>query len=255
MNKTRRYIDIYRKAVKSLFLALLFLLIVTGCGQNREIVGTSENGGPLIDLAKLKNDNRDIFAWIYVPGTSINGPLLQNADGDDSFYATHNVAKEPDAAGSYYIEAANMSDMCDFNEVVHGVPTEELSKFLDRSYFEDQQYIHVYMEGNSLIYYIIAAYTRENTRLLEQYDFSYASGCQQFIDEIYSGRTMSKNIRPGWETGLEPSHFLLTFTSDDSDRQIVVIGCLIGDAAGKIDREVDWGNPEEDFSLIGWSNP
>lgn len=253
MDKTRRYI--VRKALISLFLTILFLFLLAGCGQKEEIVSTSEEGGPIIDFEKLKKENGDIFAWIYVPGTPINGPILQNADGDDSFYASHNVAKEPDEKGCFYIEAANMANMCDFNEVVHGVPTEELSKFLDRSYFEDQQYIHVYMEGNALIYYIMAAYTRENTRLLEQYDFSYASGCQQFIDEIYSGRTMNKNIRSGWETGLEPSHFLLTLTSDDSDRQIVVIGCLVGDAAGKIDREIDWGDPEEDFSTIGWSKP
>ena len=244
MDKTRRYIDIDRKAIKNIFLTELILVIITGCTRTEEKTNTADSEGSLIDFENLREENEDIFAWIYVPGTKINGPLLQNSDGDDEFYKTHNEAKKSDPDGCYFIESANMADMCDFNEVVHGVQAAELSKFLDRSYFESQQYIHVYMEGNSLVYYIMAAYTRDNTRLLEQYDFSYASGCQQFIDEIYSGRSMNKNIRSGWETGLEPGHFLLTLTSDGDDKQIVVIGCLVADAAGKIDRDIDWGVPE-----------
>lgn len=244
MNKTRRYTDIDREIVKKIILVVLVLLTVTGCAKTDKEINPSDGDGTLIDFESLREENEDIFAWIYAPGTGINGPLLQNSDGDDEFYKSHNVAKEPDPNGCYYIESANMKDMCDFNEVVHGVPTAELGRFLDRSYFESHQYIQVYMDGNSLIYYIMAAYTRDNSRLLEQYDFSYASGCQQFIDEIYSGRSMNKNIRSGWETGLEPGHFLLTLTSDDSDKQTVVIGCLVGDAAGKIDRVIDWEDQE-----------
>ena len=107
------------------------------------------------------------------------------------------------------------------------------------------------MEDNSLIYYIIAAYTRDDTKLLAQYDFTYASGCMEFINEIYRKGDDSKIIRDGCETGLKPEHFLITLTTDSTDepgKQMVVIGCLMGDVAGKIDRDVDYGD-EDDINI------
>ena len=187
-----------------------------------------------------------------MPGTAIDYPVLQSADGDDSFYKNHDYLKRDDQKGSLYIEAANMNNMCDFNEVVHGSSPADgtmfapLSKFLDESYMEEHKYIYVYMEGNALIYYIFAAYNRDNTRLIEQYDFSYASGCQAFLDEIYS-RGMGKVIRKGWEDQVQPDNFIITLSTVDpnSGKQMVVVGCLVGDVAGKIDRYVDYGDPED----------
>ncbi len=201
-----------------------------------------------VDIQKLRTENSDIFAWINIPDTAINYPVLQSFDGDDNYYANHNVLQEDDSRGALYIEAANLKDMCDFNTVIHGSsPADgtmfaDLSKFLDRKFFEDHQYIYIYMDGNVLIYYTFAAYTRENTRLLAQYDFSYASGCQAFLDEIYGGRSMNKVIRSGWEDMVKPENFILTLstTNESSGKQTVVVGCLVADIAGKIDRYIDY---------------
>jgi sortase B len=246
MEKTRRYIVIDRKAVKGLIAIIITLSLLAGCGAKEAKETTTEDSGSVVDFKELRDGNSDIFAWIYIPDTDINDPIVQNSEGDDSFYKTHNVAKEPDGNGAVYIEAANMSNMCDFNEVVHGTSVATLNQFLDRTFFDNHQFIYVYMDGNSLIYYIVAAYMREDTRLLEQYDFSYALGCLQFIDEIYSGKAMNKNIREGWETGLSPEHFLITLDGNVSGKQVVVIGCLVGDAAGRIDRVVDWSSPDDE---------
>ena len=53
---------------------------------------------------------------------------------------------------------------------------------------------------------------------------------------------MGKNLREGWE-GITPYNFLITLTARsgvDADRQFVVVAALTGDAAGKIDRAVEW---------------
>ena len=162
------------------------------------------------------------------------------------------VKKEEDGHGAIYIEAANLKDMCDFNEVLHGASTSDgtmfsqLSMFLDKSFFDEHPYVYVYMDGNALIYYVFAAYTRDDTRLLEEYDFTYASGCQAFLDEIYGGRSMDKLIRQGWEDQVQPENFLITLTTLDalSGRQLIVVGCLVGDVTGQINREMDYGAPE-----------
>lgn len=38
-----------------------------------------------IDFTELKKENSDIFAWIYIPGTDIDFPVLQSTEADD-FY-------------------------------------------------------------------------------------------------------------------------------------------------------------------------
>lgn len=262
LNGRYKYID--EIEVKRLFCLALVVIFLTGCGSvssaEDAAAGTTDEGegqgtSAFANVQELSEENSDIFAWIRIPDTNIDYPLLQSGDGDDDFYKTHNAMGQEDPKGALYIEAANLKDMCDFNEVVHGSSIDEksmfggLKLFLDRTYFEEHQYIHVYMKGNALVYCIVAAFQRENTRLLSQYDFSYASGCQEFIDEIYGGRSMTKNLREGWEEGLGPEHFLITLTTEDvhdPGKQIVVIGCLVGDITGKIDRVIDWSEPESE---------
>ena len=34
-----------------------------------------------IDFAALQEENSDVYAWIYVPGTNVDYPVLQHPDG------------------------------------------------------------------------------------------------------------------------------------------------------------------------------
>ncbi len=267
MGKKCRYKSTGFRIAQRLLAVLAVSALLAGCSApaavsdvipkllNRENASdvSSEGGSDdsyFVDIQELREGNSDIFAWINIPDTPINYPVLQSWDGDDSYYTTHNVLQEDDPKGAIYIEAANLKDMCDFNTILHGSSPNDgtmfagLSNFLDRKYFEEHPYIYIYMDGNVLIYYTFAAFTREDKRLLAQYDFSYASGCQEFLDEIYQGRSMNKVIRSGWENMVKPENFIITLStkSASSSKQTVVVGCLVGDVAGKIDRYVDYGD-------------
>ena len=262
MRGISRYTSIDMKTVKRLLAGILIALLLSGCSAGSEkgkLFGREDEASKesaddsFVDFDKLRDQNEDIFAWIKIPDTNIDYPVLQSSDGDDSFYKNHDALKNEDYRGAIYIEAANLKDMCDFNEVLHGSSTSDgtmfsqLNKFLDKNFFDEHPYVYVYMEGNALIYLVFAAYTREDTRLLAEYDFSYASGCQAFLDEIYNGRSMNKLIREGSENLVQPENFVITLTTNDmlSGKQLVVVGCLVGDVTGQIDREIDYGDPEE----------
>ncbi len=199
-----------------------------------------------IDFAALKEENPDIFAWIYIPDTQIDYPVLQSEEADD-FYENHNAYGQEDDSGAVYIELANLTSMCDFNTVLHGKtePDEsglfaDLYRFADPDFFEEHEKIYLYLDGNVLTYEIFAAYERENTSLIRTYDFTYIAGCQQFLDDLYGAREMNKNLREGWDD-LTPYHFLITLTTqkeDNAEKQFIVVAALIDDAAGTIDRVV-----------------
>lgn len=270
---------------KNLFLnyiaLLLMVLALTGCSGNTEeahgaeeqneqdVPGdgnrTAENSGDLtpnmsmdetgfagesaadaqIDFPALKKENPDIFAWIYIPETTIDYPVLQSEQADD-FYENHNAYAQDDDAGAIYIELANLTSMCDFNTVLHGRtgadgegPFADLYRFADPDFFEEHENIYLYLEDNVLTYEIFAAYEREDTSLLRTYDFTYLEGCEKFLKDLYGTRELSMNLREGWE-GVTPYHFLITLTTrrEEADRQFVVVAILTQDVAGTIDRIV-----------------
>lgn len=199
-----------------------------------------------IDFAALAEENPDIFAWIHIPGTAIDHPVLQSEQADD-YYESHNAYGQEDEAGAVYIELANLKNMCDFNTVLHGKTGADgegvfadLYQFADPDFFKEHEKLYLYLDGNVLTYEIFAAYERENTSLLRSYDFTYLDGCAQFLDDLYGIRDMTMNLRKGWE-GVTPYHFLVTLTTqkeEKADRQFVVIAILTQDAAGTIDRMV-----------------
>lgn len=209
-----------------------------------ESVSSDESKNNVQDkLLGLMGSNEDVIAWITVDGTNIDGPVLQSWEEDD-YYASHNEQNQPDSNGAMYIEMANMANMCDFNTVIHGSGGEqgvfaELVNFENPDFFDAHEGFVIFLPDNKLTYEIWAVFERDNTSLIRDYDFTYQEGCRKFLDDVYGEKVMGKHIRGGWGDANE-NMFMVTLTADNpnSDRQLVVIGALVDDEQGTIDRIV-----------------
>lgn len=197
-----------------------------------------------IDFGVLQQQNPEIFAWLYVPGTNIDVPVLQSGESDE-YYKVHGADGKENSLGALYTEMANLMNMCDFNTIIHGQDETEENLFYELHFFENPEFFqantkfYIYLPDNVLTYEIITAYYDEGSDLLRRYDYTTFQGCQDYIESIYGARDMSKNIREGWEE-LTPYHFLVTLDGEvrEDNTQYVVIGALVGDAAGTIDRVI-----------------
>lgn len=282
MKKNNRNKD--KQHNRRLGLALLLIVILgptlVGCGQdgsplpvaveeehqNTDLPAGSENrtetgeAGPtigsdglpvesaqdgIIDFDVLKAYNPEIFAWLYVPGTDIDRPILQSGVADD-YYISHTADGKTGAAGALYTEMPNLMNMCDFNTIIHGKDDAEGALFYDLYQFEDSDFFaehdtfYIYLPDNLLTYTIVAAYHDEGSDILRRHDYTTLAGCQDYLTQMYGTRAMGKNLRNGWE-GLSPYHFLVTLDGDisaDGQSQYVVIGVLAEDAAGTIERVI-----------------
>jgi sortase B len=213
-----------------------------------EVLGETATDG-VVELQNVIAQNPDVFGWIYIPGTNIDYPIAQNMDGDDSYYENHDPSGFKESSkGGIYISSANLMDMTDFNTVIHGKTTDDgdmfsqLLSFEDEKFFNEHDRFAIFIDGNVLEYEIWTAYERENTNLLEKYDFTEYDGCKQFLTEMKKDWTTATNIREGWEQGVDPENFLVTLTTvnpKDPSKQWVVVGCMIGDAAGTINRDME----------------
>lgn len=235
-------------------LLLLFLACaISGCGINSKkdtAIATESAADSQIDFVALKAENSDIFAWLSIPDTRIDCPVLQDSETDD-FYSSHNAFRKKDVHGAAYIELANVNDMCDFNTVIHGnasknpdsrdaasYPFTDLYLFSDPAFFDEHETISLYLYGNVLTYEVFASFERENTSLIRSYDFTDTTGCLLFLNDLYSTRDLGMNLRDGWSF-ITPYHFLVTLTAhkeDSPDREFVVVAVLIRDEAGTINR-------------------
>ncbi len=92
-----------------------------------------------VDWDALLAMNPDTIGWIYVPGTSINYPIVQASD--NSYYLKHDFKGSVGyiaTFGAIFLEAENKSDFSDVNNVIYGHHLNDGSMFAPIAGFSDQ---------------------------------------------------------------------------------------------------------------------
>lgn len=92
-----------------------------------------------IDFAELSSINPDIYAWIRIPDTQIDYPVLQREE-NDTYYLRHNSSGRYAFAGSIYTEEANSRDFKDPMTVLYGHNMRDGSMFQNLHFFEDETF-------------------------------------------------------------------------------------------------------------------
>ncbi|MDD5798138.1 MAG: class B sortase [Clostridiaceae bacterium] len=171
-----------------------------GKGTEEDTASTEEKPQIPIDFETLQKKNPDIYAWIKIPGTVVDYPILQSAT-DDGYYLNHTVDGTNGLPGSIYTEQANTKDFSDFNTVIYGHHMKNrtmfgsLHKYRDEEFMKQNATIYIYTPDSILTYEVFAAVTYSDDHILNTFDFSRESGRKKYLDSIYSIRDMNSPIR------------------------------------------------------------
>lgn len=158
-----------------------------------------------IDFEGLQKTNPEIYAWLEVPDTNINYPILQHEGDDQSYYLTRDMYGEKNQAGSIYTEDYNNKDFQDPHTIIYGHNMKNGSMFHNIRYFADQDFfdehheLYIYMPGKILKYEIIACYEYDDRHLLGMFDYDDMEAYEEYLSEIMNPRSMYVMIREGWE--------------------------------------------------------
>lgn len=161
-----------------------------------------------IDFASLQARNPDVYAWITVPGTNIDYPILQS-DGDNSYYLDHTLNGESSPEGSIFTENYNSKDFEDPNTVIYGHNMkngsmfQNLHNYQDREFFNNNRDVIIYTPDAIRHYKIFAAYLYDNRHILESFDFNDPWVYKQYLDQIFSIRGMNSCIDTDTKVGVE----------------------------------------------------
>lgn len=158
-----------------------------------------------IDFDALWEINPEIYAWIRIPDTNVDYPVLQREGEDQSFYLDHDIYGEPQKAGSIYTESYNSRDFQDPNTIIYGHNMKNGSMFHNLRYFAEQEYfdehedLYIYMPGKILRYRIFASYVYDDRHLLGSFDFTDREVFADYLEEIMNPRSMSSMLREDCE--------------------------------------------------------
>ena len=72
----------------------------------------------VIDFAVLDSQNPDVVAWIQIPGTQINYPVVQGKDND--YYLHRDLNGQKSTAGTIFLDYADRADFSSLHNVLYG---------------------------------------------------------------------------------------------------------------------------------------
>lgn len=187
-----------------------------------------------LDWDELYKTNEHIYAWIYIPNTNVDYPVLQHPE-DDTFYLNRNLDGSWGYPGCIYSEHRyNHKDWADFNTLLYGhnmkngTMFKTLHNFEDSTFFEENRYIYIYTPDHVYVYDIFAAYVYGDTHILAEYNSQYESRRQDYIDAVFGIRDMSAHFRDGVEITTESNLLtLVTCIGGRPNNRYLVQGVLV----------------------------
>ena len=89
-------------------------------------------------VRQLSAEHDDFVAWLYIPDTNINCPVMQS--GDNEYYTRRAVDGSYLYAGSLFMDYRCSSDFSDFNSVIYGHNMGNGTMFADIPNYENEEY-------------------------------------------------------------------------------------------------------------------
>lgn len=190
-----------------------------------------------LDWDLMKETNQDIYAWIYIPGTNVDYPVVQHPD-DNSYYLDHNLDGSGGYPGCIFTENYNTKDFKDKNTVIYGHDMNDrtmfdtLHDYEDEAFFQENRYAYIYLPEEVLVYDIFAAYEASAEHILSSHNFINDVRYQEYLDGVFQMRSMGAHFREGVEVGVQ-NHIITLSTCIDlkPDNRYLVQGVLVNEAA------------------------
>lgn len=191
-----------------------------------------------VDFAALWEQNEDVYAWITVPGTLVDYPVLQHPT-DDEYYLHHTIEHIEGLPGSIYSETINAKDFSDMNTILYGHNMKNdtmfgsLHDYEKAAFFAEHPYVYIHLPERTLLYQIFAAVKFRSVYLPNYLDYEEEGDYMAYVEELKeSPGYMNDMVEPSFGNRLLTLH---TCIGHDENHRYLVVAVL----KGAYEREVD----------------
>lgn len=185
-----------------------------------------------IDFESLWEINEDVYAWITIPGTIIDYPILQH-ETDNTYYLNYTIDGMEGYPGCIYTENVNAKDFSDNNTVIYGhnmrngTMFTDLHKFRDAEFFSENDIVYIYTPQKQFTYKIFAAYLYDDRHLMNSFDFSDQEIYADYLSELQAMDSEDINIRKEIQvTDADKIITLITCIREQTEKRVYVQAML-----------------------------
>lgn len=152
-----------------------------------------------INFENLQSLNEDVIAWIEIPGTEVDHPVLTTED-NNYYLEQHDYLLQPSEYGAIYTDMANKADFSDPLTVVYGHNMKDgsmfgsLHRYEDELFFDENRLVRLYMPDGQYDYEIFAAYQAGDERILFGKDFYDPQVLEAYLEEVRSNDDPNAHI-------------------------------------------------------------
>lgn len=155
-----------------------------------------EKTNPYRDFNKLKKENPDTVAWLKVPDTDIDMPIVK-AD-DNVYYLTHDFDREYNSMGWAFADSKNTFPELSTNTIMYGHTYKSTTIFsnlknvLEAEWLEDdnKHIITLDTEKERLTFKVFSVYTIDETN-----DYLYISFANNKKYQNYLNKALKRSIK------------------------------------------------------------
>lgn len=191
-----------------------------------------EDNPTLKDLKKL---NPDVKAWIQVPKTNINYPVVQGQD--DMEYINKNVYGEFELSGAIFLSCLNKDDFSDPYNLVYGHNMKNGGMFADVADFTNKEYFETHQKGKLYLtdatrkiqFFACMKVTAADAKIYHP-DGYRKENLKDLLDYIQANAVQYRDVNVADENSLIA---LSTCSEAETNGRVVLIGKLEREVAEK----------------------
>lgn len=175
-------------------------------------------------VRKLSAEHDDSVAWLYIPDTNIDYPIMQSDDND--YYSHRATDGSYLYAGSLFMDCRNSSDFTDFNSVIYGHNMGNGTMFADIPNYENEKYFMNHCYGWQT--------TGDEVRLIDFFAVARTSDTsglyladptfEEWDNQLRNCASIYKEIEV---TGSDHLLMLSTCTSAEGNSRTILVGKII----------------------------
>ena len=192
-----------------------------------------------IDFSEQMALNDEIYAWMRIPGTNVDYPILQSRN-DDLYYLRRGVDGNYLLAGVLFTQSHNKRDFMDPVTVVYGHNMTEdgsmfatLHNFEDPDFFAEHETVYVYTPGHILTYKVVSAYKYDNRHIMNSFNFDDETVRRDYFDYVMSPMMLPQNVREGEILENDDKLLVMSTCMADNRYRYLVNAVLVSDELTK----------------------
>lgn len=196
----------------------------------KEVLNPEQEGGKAIDWDALRKLNGDIVAWIQIPGTKVDYPVLSCPSFN--YYLNHDVKGQKNILGAIFIQPEVQTDFLDCHTVIYGHNMRDQQMFGSLHLFESEKFwkqhqdVFLYFPESEFQATVYSVYDVPDTTETYRTEFDTEAEWKAWIE-----MSVGKSI---YNTGITPEKndrviTLSTCSNGKGKNSRFVVNCVVKD--------------------------